>query len=98
MEGRAMFDTTIKLCEHFLSKEDLQGLARAVRLAQDIHESSWISNRDELNYGHYDKSFVEAARESVMELGLDSFWEPVIARWCAGYWNDVQFWAKQTLQ
>jgi len=75
--------------------------ARAVLLAQKIHEESmkaYFNGGRSMNWegtSYYRLGYSEAATKATTELGLDSEWAHVIYLLNYTVWKDIQDWAKQ---
>lgn len=68
-------------------------LAKALLLAQEIHEKSWVSKKQSYAIDLYKASIL-----AIKELGLDEKWVPIIDYLNCYLWNDVQMWAEDVLK
>jgi hypothetical protein len=85
--------TGFEIAEKYVPKDELQKVARAALLAQDIKEHSWDAKKEE-----YKLNDREASIKAVDDLGIDPFWRGIIGDWTAFCWNDVQYWAQEILK
>jgi hypothetical protein len=90
-----MINASLMIVETLLPKEQLPLVARVVLRAQDIKEDSWDPERT-----RYNKSMIVAAKEAVIDSSLthQDMWILVISDWNTWDWNDVQWWAEETLK
>lgn len=84
--------TGFSIAEKYVPKEELKKVAKAVLLAQDIHEDSWDDNTKK-----YKLTDDVASCRAVEYLKLDNFWKFIISNWTYDHWNEGQDWANEIL-
>ncbi|MCK5021028.1 MAG: hypothetical protein KAS32_28715 [Candidatus Peribacteraceae bacterium] len=81
------------IAEHYVPKDELVKVAKAILLAQDLREDSWDGE-----VKTYTKTSVESSTESVNTIGLKSVWAEIILGWNFHMWNDSQAWAQDIIE
>ena len=77
----------------YVDKQELNKIAQAVLLSQQIHEESW----DNGIIGVYKIKIHDATKKACDKLKLDPFWIDIITQWNHVGWNDIQEWAEGNL-
>jgi len=85
-----MINAFVAVLIAYVQKEERSKVAKAVLLAQDIHEDSWDTSKDK-----YIISTVSAATQAVAKFSLPKHWITIISECNTTAWDDIQDWAKE---
>lgn len=86
------------LAERYVPKDELKKVAKAILIAQDIREESWIYTNEEKTIGDYQLNNEKSAAQAVKNCEISKDWISIIAHWNNFGWNDIQWWAQEIIR